>query len=301
MKHHRYIGVARGFAAGFAASVATGLLVILLCLAPFRLAQATGGETGIEKEVNGYRVTLNFEKRVQTGNNSVAVMIDGPDGEPVSGAAVSVDTMPGDEHAKEAPEEHMEDMNTTDGGAAASQATEDASMSGGNQTAPTVEVKAASGSDMQMNEGSAPTPTIAPEMVMGGESTAAPEAVETQPVETSGSGIKPCTKTQPCDEKHTEGEGEPAGHEESAMVALKAAQEVGVYKGEVFIPESGDWAIRVHFTPQAGANEQHVDYMVAVVDAPPNWPVIGGFFGINLTVISVAAVMKQKSKLAIKA
>jgi hypothetical protein len=124
------------------------------------------------------------------------------------------------------------------------------------------------------------------------------------------SGIEPCTVDSPCTESeahaedeedgdHTEGE-EAGGHGEGKSL-LKPAEEAGVYEGEIFFPESGDWAVKVRFAISDGSVDEHVDFTVDVIETGPNWPVLGGFFGINTAVMITAAVLKRKSTLVVPA
>ncbi|MCX6056636.1 MAG: FixH family protein [Chloroflexi bacterium] len=85
------------------------------------------------------------------------------------------------------------------------------------------------------------------------------------------------------------------GHgEENVTVMLEPTTESGEYAGEVHVEKSGEWMFSVHFTVNGETTE--VDFPINVTRAlRTNYAVLGGFFGINATVLAAAAVLKRKS------
>jgi hypothetical protein len=84
------------------------------------------------------------------------------------------------------------------------------------------------------------------------------------------------------------------GHaEENITVMLEPTTESGEYAGEVHFDTSGEWMFNVHFTVNGETTE--VDFPIDIARAlSTNYAVLGGFFGINATVIAAAAVLKRK-------
>lgn len=241
--------------------VAIGLLAILVSLFPTRFALATGGDEGFEKEVNGYQVRLHFPGHAKTGQNPVEIEITAPGGEALSVARVEVSAVPGAAHSEEEPQAHPED----------------ADEEGHTEAEP----HAAEGMDGHDGEAE---PATHDDMEMHGEDT---EMSSSDPHD-----------AEPADTHAEESSG---AHGESKEVILKPGKEPGEYAGKVFFSEAGDWAVKVRFTTDDGKVEEHVDFTVDVIDAGPNWTVLGGFFGINATIVAVAAVKKRKSTLVIPA
>ncbi len=87
---------------------------------------------------------------------------------------------------------------------------------------------------------------------------------------------------------------EAGGHaEENITVMLEPTAESGEYAGEVHFDSSGEWMFNVHFTVNGETTE--VDFPVDIARAlGTNYAVLGGFFGINATVIVAAALLKRK-------
>jgi hypothetical protein len=83
--------------------------------------------------------------------------------------------------------------------------------------------------------------------------------------------------------------GEPAIQE----VVLEAGHEGGEYEGTVSLNRSGDWVFHVQFTVGGQLNEVEMPVTVAGIDA--KYGILAGFFGINATVLSAAAISKRKS------
>ncbi len=88
-------------------------------------------------------------------------------------------------------------------------------------------------------------------------------------------------------------ESEPAAHEEEPItVMLEPAHESGEYSGKINIDKSGEWVFSVHFT--INGEMTTVEIPVEVARAGTNLGILAGFFGINATVIVVAASLKRK-------
>jgi hypothetical protein len=84
------------------------------------------------------------------------------------------------------------------------------------------------------------------------------------------------------------------GHgEENITVMLEPTTESGEYAGKVHFDASGEWMFNVHFTVNGETTE--VDFPIDITRAlSKNYAVLGGFFGINATVIAAAAFLKRK-------
>lgn len=93
-----------------------GLIAAWLIVATFLLAfpktvLADGGEGGIEQEVNGYHVSLNFVEPARVGENQFHIQITDALGMPVTNAKVEVSAMPAEgmsEHGESSEAEHDE-------------------------------------------------------------------------------------------------------------------------------------------------------------------------------------------------
>lgn len=83
--------------------------------------------------------------------------------------------------------------------------------------------------------------------------------------------------------------GEPAIQE----VVLEAGHEAGEYEGSIPMNRSGDWIFHIQFTVEGQLNEVEIPITVAGIDA--KYGILAGFFGINATVLSAAAISKRKS------
>ncbi|MCX6057478.1 MAG: FixH family protein [Chloroflexi bacterium] len=82
--------------------------------------------------------------------------------------------------------------------------------------------------------------------------------------------------------------------EEDITVMLEPTMESGEYAGSLSLAKSGEWMLSVHFTVNGETTE--ADFPINVTRAlSTNYAVLGGFFGINATVLAAAAVLKRKS------
>lgn len=89
------------------------------------------------------------------------------------------------------------------------------------------------------------------------------------------------------------GETEEDTHAEEPMqVSLESGREAGEYSGEIQLNSPGDWIFNIHFTIDDRMTE--VEIPIEVARTISNINILGGFFGINATVIAAAAFMKRK-------
>lgn len=81
--------------------------------------------------------------------------------------------------------------------------------------------------------------------------------------------------------------------EEELTIMLEPTMESGEYAGELHFEGSGEWMFNVHFTVNGETTE--VDFPIDIARTLAlNYAVLAGFFGINATVIVVAATLKRK-------
>ncbi|MBI2330982.1 MAG: FixH family protein [Chloroflexi bacterium] len=81
--------------------------------------------------------------------------------------------------------------------------------------------------------------------------------------------------------------------EEPITIMLEPALESGEYSGQINFDKSGEWVFNVHFT----VNDEMTAVEIPVEVARAlglNYTILAGFFGINATVIVVAASLKRK-------
>jgi hypothetical protein len=94
------------------------LIAVILLLAFPETVFADGGDGGVEKEVNGYHITLSFTEPINAGENQFHIQIKDAAEMPVTNAEVEVSAMPveGMDMATEAPAVGvMTSNNTMDG------------------------------------------------------------------------------------------------------------------------------------------------------------------------------------------
>jgi hypothetical protein len=85
------------------------------------------------------------------------------------------------------------------------------------------------------------------------------------------------------------------GHgKEVTTITLNPAAESGEYEGELHLDKSGEWMFNIHFTINGVSNAVDLPFEVAR-KLGLNYSILAGFFGINATVISAAAISKRKS------
>ncbi len=79
----------------------------------------------------------------------------------------------------------------------------------------------------------------------------------------------------------------------TVKAAMKAVQKIGEYEGEVELEETGHWMIKVVFLIQS--QEKVAEFVADVHGAPNGWVILSSFLGINVGIISVAAITRRKS------
>ncbi len=81
--------------------------------------------------------------------------------------------------------------------------------------------------------------------------------------------------------------------EEALTIMLEPTEESGEYSGELHFETSGEWMFNVHFTVNGDTTQAEFPIDIARM-LGLNYAVLAGFFGINATVIVVAASLKRK-------
>ena len=80
---------------------------------------------------------------------------------------------------------------------------------------------------------------------------------------------------------------------QGSTTLLEHHMEDSEYKGVLKFDKSGEWNVVVHFT--VGGELLEVDFPVAVVGAMSRYGVLTGIFGLNVAIISAAAIAKRKT------
>lgn len=128
-----------------------------------------------------------------------------------------------------------------------------------------------------------------------------PEAEPTEEEASSMPGMD-MPEEEPTDEANADSHGESQDshgsedeHGETAIqeIVLEAGHEAGEYEGSISLNRSGDWTFHVQFTVDGQLNEVEMPVAVAGIDA--KYGILAGFFGINATAISAAAISKRRS------
>lgn len=121
-----------------------------------------------------------------------------------------------------------------------------------------------------------------------------PEAESTEAETDSMPGMD-MSEEESTEETNSDAHGSDDGHGETAIqeIVLKAGHETGEYEGNISLNRSGDWIFHVQFTVNGQLNEVEMPITVAGIDA--KYGILAGFLGINVTVISAAAISKRKS------
>jgi len=81
--------------------------------------------------------------------------------------------------------------------------------------------------------------------------------------------------------------------DEPMMIDLKEGTQKGEYSGMVDFKNNGKWIINATFDVEG--QEKNIDLNFDVQSAGPNWLIIGGFSGVIVLIIVVAAIRKKKS------
>jgi len=110
------------------------------------------------------------------------------------------------------------------------------------------------------------------------------------------------SEEEPTDEANSDAHGETQDshgsedeHGEPAIqeIVLEAGHETGEYEGVICLNRSGNWTFHVQFKVDGQLNEVELPVTVKGIDA--KYGILAGFFGINATVLSAAAISKRKS------
>ena len=80
---------------------------------------------------------------------------------------------------------------------------------------------------------------------------------------------------------------------QGSTILLEHHMEDSEYKGVLNFDKSGEWNVVVHFT--VGGELLEVDFPVTVVGAMSRYGVLAGIFGLNVAIISAAAIAKRKT------
>lgn len=81
--------------------------------------------------------------------------------------------------------------------------------------------------------------------------------------------------------------------DEPMIVDLKEGSQKGEYSGMVDFKNKGEWIIKATFNVQG--QEKNIDFDFHVESAGPNYFIIGGFLGVIVLIIIIAAINKKKS------
>lgn len=77
-------------------------------------------------------------------------------------------------------------------------------------------------------------------------------------------------------------------------ISFKAGHEKGEYTGNINFSDKGNWTIKTDFT--VANQEKMADFDVKVAGSGPNWFIIGGFLGVVVLIVIIAAISKNKKK-----
>ena len=77
------------------------------------------------------------------------------------------------------------------------------------------------------------------------------------------------------------------------MIDLKESSKKGEYSGMADFKTKGKWIIKANFDVQGQKNT--IDFDFDVQSAGPNFLIIGGFSGVVVLIIAIAAINKKKS------
>jgi len=80
---------------------------------------------------------------------------------------------------------------------------------------------------------------------------------------------------------------------EPIAIELKSSDEKGQYMGTVNFTDKGKWIVDT--TINVSGEKKNVKFEVDVVSGGPNWGIIGGFLGVIVLIIVVAAVKKKQA------
>ena len=264
------------------------IMLPLLALPVGVLADTGTGQNELTQTVNGYLVSLSFDKPVFIGENEIHIRVRDAQNMPVSKADLEVSVVAAQAgHVEIQPtaevsampvmtaqpvvETEMPAMNMDLTPAPAT------GTMAGMSAEPTSEAGTMTGMNMDVT----PTPSAG---TMAGKNE--------EP--TAEAGTMAGMSAQPTAEAGTmAGMGDqPAGHDQMGMVALTAGSESGVYDGQVSIESEGDLTLRLHLTVAGKLTE--VDFPLHVTKSNAGVIVLASFFAVNVAIIAGAVVLKPK-------
>ena len=234
------------------------IIFALLALPVGVLADSGSGQNELTQTVNGYQVSLSFDKPVFIGENDIHIRVRDAQNMPISEAELEVSVV-------EAQAGHVEVPTTAEAAAM-----------------PVMTAQPVVETDMPaMNMDGTPTPAAGTMAGMNEEPT-------------SQAGTMAGMSDQPTAEAETMAgmSEEPAGHDQMGMVALTAGSESGVYDGQVSIESEGDLTLRLHLTVAGKLTE--VDFPLHVTKSNAGVIVLASFFAVNVAIIAGAVVLKPK-------
>jgi hypothetical protein len=239
------------------------ILFVLLFAIP-KTALADGGEEGeLTQTVDGYQVSLVFEKPIANGENPIHIQVRDAQGQMVSNAQVKVSL------SAASPDDHGQ-------GAEKPDTDEHGSPSDTHDTE--------NEADSEHMDAEEPTPQESMHG-MGGMSEP-PTSTPSESMHGMG-GMSESPTPTPI----------PSGdHDDVGMVALAPGHEAGEYEGMINIAGSGEQTIRVHLTldDDGDAHVIEFDFPVQVPNSDTGRNILLSFFAINVVILGTAAVVKFK-------
>ena len=123
----------------------------------------------------------------------------------------------------------------------------------------------------------------------GHEETDSHDAPAAEPASEHGSMSDMDMSSEPATESSHNMEA--SSQEEPVLIALEAGHESGEYKGFLDFEKSGDWNVVIHFTIEDELFE--VEFPVTVAGAISRYGILSGIFGLNVAIVTTAAVLKR--------
>ena len=278
------------------------IIFALLALPVGVLADSGSGQNELTQTVNGYQVSLSFDKPVFIGENDIHIRVRDAQNMPISEAELEVSVV-------EAQAGHVEVPTTAEAAAMpvmTAQPVVETDMpamnmdgtptpAAGTMAGMSAEPTSEAGTMAGMNMDGTPTPAAGTMAGMNEEPTSQAGTMAGMSVQpTAEAGTMAGMSDQPTAEAETMAgmSEEPAGHDQMGMVALTAGSESGVYDGQVSIESEGDLTLRLHLTVAGKLTE--VDFPLHVTKSNAGVIVLASFFAVNVAIIAGAVVLKPK-------
>lgn len=272
------------------------VLVMILLAAAYFPVYADSGADGFTQIIQGYQISLIFEKPAVVGENPIHVQILDSAGMPVSDADVQVSLV----NNGTAHDENGHGVNQTGEMSEVSESSIDThaapadshetttSMDEGMENAHAADADthdAMTGmSDTQEDAHAAPADSHSGMSGMSGAPADAHAA-------SSGSHDETTAVSGESENLH----GEPqAAHEDMLMMKFEEGHESGEYAGEIIFESAGDWIIRLHLTLLGEFIE--VDFPLSIASSRNSSGILATFFAVNTMIILAAILLKPKSK-----